>query len=213
VRRRRGSLGREPILDAAEEVARRGFEALTLRAVAAQLEAAPMALYRYFATKDELLNALLDRVLGRFAAAPPSDDWVADLRGFARAHRQVLLDHPWALQAFFSHPSTGRNATRVGEIALDILHRAGFDAERAVAIFGGVLALNYGWAAFATARDTRPTRPAEQVRQALATLSRAEFPRTAAVAAEMAHYASERHYDLVLEQLLIGIQADATRAA
>src|SRR4051812_1900006 len=92
-RRPRGSLTREVILDAAEEVAQHGLDALTLRAVASRLEAAPMALYRYFATKEELVNALLDRVLGRFAPEPPSDDWVADLRRFARAHRLLLDQH------------------------------------------------------------------------------------------------------------------------
>src|SRR5262245_7663685 len=66
-RRARGSLSRELILDAAEAVAQQGgFDALTLRAVAERLQAAPMALYRHFATKEELVNALLDRVLGRF---------------------------------------------------------------------------------------------------------------------------------------------------
>ena len=72
-RRPRGSLTRELILDAAERVAATGFDALTMRAVAAELGAAPMALYRYFPTKDDLVNALRDRVLGRFQAEPPSD--------------------------------------------------------------------------------------------------------------------------------------------
>ena len=203
----------ERILDAAEQVAHDGgFEALTLRALAARLEAAPMALYRYVATKDELVNALLDRVLGRFPTRDfTSDDWVDDLRQFALAHRQLLVDHPWALAGFFSHPSPGRNATRVGEVALAILRRAGFSNELSVAVFGGVLALNYGWAAFFTNRSRASGAAAEQVRHALSSLPSAEFPHTAAVAREMADYASVRHYDLVLEQLLVGIQAAAPR--
>ncbi|CAN7468704.1 helix-turn-helix domain containing protein [Arthrobacter sp. LjRoot78] len=47
-----------------------GFESLTVRAVAVALEVAPMSLYRYFATKDELVDALLNQVLGRFTAPP-----------------------------------------------------------------------------------------------------------------------------------------------
>jgi AcrR family transcriptional regulator len=62
-----------------------------------------MALYRYFATKEELINALLDRVLGRFVPDPPSDDWIEHLRRFARAHRQLLDAHPWALAGLFTH--------------------------------------------------------------------------------------------------------------
>ena len=52
--------------------------------------ASPMALYRYFATKDELVDAMLDRVLGRIELRPPTDDWLADLTAFAAAHRAVL---------------------------------------------------------------------------------------------------------------------------
>jgi AcrR family transcriptional regulator len=209
-RRPRGSLTRDLILDAAEHVAQTGgFHALTLRAVAAHLEAAPMALYRYFATKDDLVNDLLDRVLGRFTSPPPSADWVADLRAFTRAHRRLLAQHPWALAGFFSHPSPGRNATRVGEVLLEILNRAGFDNDASVATFGGLLALNYGWSSFASARDVLPANAAEQVRQAMATLPRAEYPRTAAVAAEMAQYGSDQHYELVLEQYLAGIRSSA----
>jgi AcrR family transcriptional regulator len=209
----RGSLTDDRILDAAEEVAQQGFEALTLRAVAARLGAAPMALYRHFATKDDLVNALLDRVLGRFTPEPPTGDWVEDLRGFARAHRQLLARHPWAIEAFFSHPNPGLNATRIGEVALAILSRAGFDDERAVATFSGLIALNYGWTAFASAREAQPADAAGQVRTALAALLRAEYPHTAAVVGEMADYGNDRHYELVIDQLMHGVRAAARSTA
>ena len=89
-RRPRGSLSPELILDAAEAVAAQCFDALTMRAVAARLDAVPMALYNHFATKDELVDALLDRVLTRFEPAPPTGDWIEDLRVFARTHRRLL---------------------------------------------------------------------------------------------------------------------------
>src|SRR5262249_48596537 len=94
-RRPRGSLTPEVILDAAEAVARDGSDALSMRAVAGRLGAAPMALYNHFATKEELVDALLDRVLSRFQPPPRTDDWAADLGAFARAHRRMLLEHPW----------------------------------------------------------------------------------------------------------------------
>src|SRR3954465_5122971 len=93
-RRPRGSLTPEVILDAAEAVAAHGFDKLTMRAVAARLDAVPMALYNHFATKDELVDALLDRVLSRFEAEPAAGDWTKDLRRFARAHRRLLVEHP-----------------------------------------------------------------------------------------------------------------------
>jgi AcrR family transcriptional regulator len=208
-RRPRGSLSRDLILDAAEAVAQHGFEELTLRAVAAQLDAAPMALYRHFATKKELVNALLDRVLSRFAPEPTTGDWVEDLRRFALAHRRMLDHHPWALGALFSHPNPGLSATRIGEFALAILTRASFSIERTVATFSGLIALNYGWSAFASARDIEPANAAEQLRAALASLPPAEYPLTARAASEMAEYGSDRHYELVIAQMLAGIRAAA----
>src|SRR5215212_12112112 len=96
-RRRRGSLTPDLILDEAEATAAHGFEALSMRAVAARLGAVPMALYNHFATKEQLVDALLDRVLSRFAPGPETGDWVEDLRAFARAHRRLLVEHPWAV--------------------------------------------------------------------------------------------------------------------
>ena len=66
-----------------------------------------MALYNHFATKEQLVDALLDRVLARFAPAPPSDDWIEDLRAFARAHRRLLADHAWAVAPLFASPTRG----------------------------------------------------------------------------------------------------------
>ena len=205
-RRKRGSLTREAILDAAEPLAREGFDALTMRAVAARLQAAPMALYNHFADKDELIDALLDRVLGRFEPPAPSDDWIADLRAFAHAHRRVLTDHPWAVAPLFSRPTPGMSAVRLGEHALAIIKRGGRSSAETVAIFSGVIALNYGWSSFTAARELNPAAGA-QVAAAMATLPPDLFPRTHEVARDMVGYGSDEHYEFVLNRLLEGTVA------
>jgi AcrR family transcriptional regulator len=201
-RRPRGSLTREVILDAAESVAAEGFDALTMRAVAARLGAAPMALYNHVATKDALVDALLDRVLSRFEPASPTDDPSGDLRRFARAHRALLVRHPWAVAPLFSRPSPGLGAVRIGEHALEILARGGVAGDRAVAAFSGVIALNYGWASFTTARELDPGGPSEDVAAALARLPPGMFPFTAGVAEQLGAYGSDEHYELVLDALV-----------
>jgi len=208
-RRPRGSLTREVILDAAEEVAARGFDGLTMRAVAARLSAVPMALYNHFATKEELVDALLDRVLSRFEPQPATDDWAEDLRRFARAHRRLLVTHPWAVAPLFTQPNPGMSSVRIGEFALGILRRGGFSDARAVAAFSGIIALNYGWSSFTTARDVDPEGPGHDVGAMLAALPRTEYPLTVDVAGEMGAYGSDHHYDFVLDQLLSGLRATA----
>jgi AcrR family transcriptional regulator len=207
-RRPRGSLSPELILDAAEAVAAQGFDALTMRAVAARVDAVPMALYNHFATKVQLVDALLDRVLSRFAPAPPSGDWIEDLRAFARSHRRLLAEHAWAVAPLFTQPNPGLGAVRIGEHALGILDRGGLSKDRSVAAFSGLIALNYGWSAFAVPRAAGA--PGTDITAALLQLPKAAFPVTVEVAAEMGDYASDRHYELVLEQFLAGVRPHRT---
>jgi AcrR family transcriptional regulator len=205
-RRSRSSVTADEIVVAAEKVAEAGLDALTMRAVAEQMGASPMSLYRYFATKDELVDAMLDRVLGRIELAASSDDWAADLHDFAAAHRTTLARHPWAIVPLFTHSNPGINATIVGEAAFGILARGGVTGERAVATFSGVLALNYGWSAFSTARDaTRDGHdPEAELAAALAGLPADRFPHTVAVADELARYGTDRQYEIALRQVIAG---------
>ena len=208
-RRPRGSLTPERILDAAEAVAAQGFDLLTMRAVATRLEAVPMALYNHFATKEQLIDALLDRVLSRFEPAPPSDDWIEDLRGFAGAHRRLLVDHAWAVAPLFTQPNPGLGAVRIGEHVLGILRRGGLPNDRAVATFSGLIAINYGWSSFTTARDLDPEGPSQDVTASLKQLPRAVFPLTVDVAEAMGAYGSDAHYDFVLDRFLAGLRTRA----
>ena len=184
-RRKRGSLTRELILDTAEALAQEGFDSLSMRSVAARLKAAPMALYNHFADKDELVDALLDRVLSRFEPPPPTDDWLEDLKAFARAHRRVLTDHAWAVSPLFNHPTPGMSAVVVGEHALAIIRRGDVTNDEAVAIFSGLIALNYGWSSFTAAR---------------------ELDTSGITAEQMGSYGSDEHYEFVLDCLVGGLR-------
>ncbi len=208
-RRDRSSVTADEILLSAEHVARDGFDALTMRAVASHMGASPMALYRYFATKDVLVDAMLDRVLGRIELPTPTEDWLADLTAFASAHRTVLAGHPWAIVPLFTHSNPGINATIIGETAFAILERGGITGGKAVATFSGILALNYGWFAFSAARDlTRAsTDPEATLEAALSMLPADRFPLTLSVANELANYGSDEHYAVALGQLIRGVGA------
>jgi AcrR family transcriptional regulator len=206
-RRARNSLTVEEILDVAERVAAGGIETLTIRAVATELESSPMALYRYFSTKDELVDALLNRVLGRMEPPSESESWIEDLGGFARNHRDMLARHRWAVTALFAHPVPGPNALPIGEWALHILARGGITGDAAVATFSGIIGLNYGWASFVVARAGGAGK---SLAEDLADPGLAQlFPLTASVAGPMSRYGSADHYELVLGQLLAGIPAGA----
>lgn len=198
--RPRGSLDAESILDAAERVATRDPAALTIRGVAAEVDAAPMALYRYFATKDALVDGLLDRVLAQVRPRLGSTDWLDDLRAFAFEHARTLILHPWATVPLFTHPRPTVQSARIAEVALGILARGGVEGEDAVAAYSGILALNYGWAAFAA-----PHTSDAELRRTLHALPPAQFPYTAAVVEPLSRYAGQGNYERALEFLLAGI--------
>ncbi|MCU1572497.1 MAG: hypothetical protein JWO93_579 [Micrococcaceae bacterium] len=209
-RRRRNSLTLEEILDGAERVAAAGIATLTIRAVATELESSPMALYRYVSTKDELVDALLNRILGRMEEPQESGNWIEDLGVFARNHRDVLNRHQWAVPALFTHPVPGPNALPIGEWALRILGRGGITGDAAVATFSGILSLNYGWASFVVARvgGAGKSLAEDLVNPAVAQA----FPLTASVARPMSSYGSSEHYELVLAQLLAGVESRQARS-
>lgn len=195
-RRARGSLTVEEILDAAERVAVTDPRPITIRAVATELGSSPMALYTYFATKDELADALIDRVLRR-VPLPAQGEWLGELRALALAHGQTLMENRWAIPMLFNSPSPGVGAARLGEAYLEILSRGGVTGEAAVGAFSAIVAVNYGRTAFAAVDHEQelPALPAEL------------FPHTAASWTAMLGYASQENYERVLDLVLAGIAA------
>lgn len=75
---------------------REGLERVSMRSVAAELDASPMALYRHFPNKAALLDFMLERVLDRVfineEANAPS--WEEAVTSAARQARRVLGAHP-----------------------------------------------------------------------------------------------------------------------
>jgi len=61
-----------------------GRDALNLRRLAATLGVTPMALYRYFADKDELLDAVVAAVLAPSASVEATAEWDAQLQAAMR---------------------------------------------------------------------------------------------------------------------------------
>lgn len=104
-RGRRTPLNRDRVLHAgvalADEV---GLTGVSMRRLAQQLSVVPMALYKHVADKDELLDGMVDVVIGEFASPVPDPGlgWKSDVRQRVLDARQVVLAHPWARQAIES---------------------------------------------------------------------------------------------------------------
>lgn len=90
------SLSREQITTAAVTLAdTQGIEAVSMRAMAAELGVGAASLYRYVARKDELIDLMVDAVMGNDLQFEVRGDWREDLRSFAHGLRAMTLRHPW----------------------------------------------------------------------------------------------------------------------
>lgn len=209
-RRARNSLSADVILDAAERLAAARPRELSIREIATELGSSPMALYRHFSNKDELINSLLNRVLARFTFSESDVDWKEDLENFAIAHKKVLDDHPWALPLLFSNPAPGTAASRIGEVAFSILRRGGITGVQAVATFSGIIALNYGWSSFVNAQDRAVIGGNQDasLEDQIGALPSEEFPFTRELSAELAQYGAHSHYTSILTMLCGTVAAD-----
>ena len=94
---RRTPLSRERVLSAAVVLAdESGVESLSMRKLAQELGVVPMALYKHVANKEELLDGMVDVIVGEIDTGASGGDWKSSVRQRVLAARQILLRHPWA---------------------------------------------------------------------------------------------------------------------
>ncbi len=127
----RTPLSKERVLRAAIAIAdREGLGSLTMRRLARSLGVEAMSLYHYATSKDEILDACLDLVLGEIEIAADDAAWRAALRHDAISAHAVLRRHPWAAGRMMSARTASPARLRLMESILSHLRRAGFDPEQ-----------------------------------------------------------------------------------
>ncbi|MFJ2096653.1 TetR/AcrR family transcriptional regulator [Streptomyces anulatus] len=109
-----------------------GLAAVSMRRLSTELGTGTMSLYRYVPGKAELLDLMLDRVLGEPlptdtehpVEAPPAD-WRASIDVMARTYLDNLRRHPWLLKINQARTVLGPSALRGLELALTALRSMG----------------------------------------------------------------------------------------
>ena len=95
--RAREPLTKERILRAAVALADEGgVESLSMRRLAQELGVVPMALYKHVTSKDEMLDGMVDVVVGEIDPPLEDADWKTAMRDRILSARRALLRHPWA---------------------------------------------------------------------------------------------------------------------
>ncbi|MDH2387837.1 TetR/AcrR family transcriptional regulator C-terminal domain-containing protein [Streptomyces sp. HNM0663] len=132
-------LSRERVLAAAVALADEGgVDALSMRKIAQALGVVPMALYKHVANKNELLDGMIDVVVGEIAPPEANTGWKTAIRRRVLSARRMLLRHSWASGVIESRMKARVTPTpvvmeyldsmigifRAGGFSIDLVHHA-----------------------------------------------------------------------------------------
>ncbi len=127
---RRLPLSRDRVLHAAIGLAdEAGIEALSMRKLGQALGVEAMSLYNHVANKDDILNGIVDLIVGEFDIPASGTGWKAAIRRTAISAHDVLVRHPWAASLMLSVTGTQPARWRYMDRILGSLREAGFSTD------------------------------------------------------------------------------------
>lgn len=205
---------RESVADAALSIADRdGFDAVTIRAVAAEVGATPMALYTYFADKDALYEGMRERMFARVASRGSSRHaWQSMLEQVARGVFRTMREHPdWT--PLLAHGS-GPPGFALGffDELLELMQEDGVSLEDAIRAYGCVMSFAIGSVLF----EHLMTGGGDVIAKRLALLKElvarapSRHANLASIAGKLDRWSFDDVFELGLRSLLIGIEAKRT---
>jgi AcrR family transcriptional regulator len=174
--RKRLQLSREKIAAAALAIAdAEGFEAVSMRRVAQELEVGTMSLYYYVKTKDDLIAVMDDALMAEALLPSIPKGWRRAITEIATRTHSVFLRHPWALVSMLSAPP-GLNAMRHMEQCLEALAETSMTAKKKLTLLAMVDDFVFGHALREAASDATV-----DLEFASAQIATGAFPRLAEV--------------------------------
>jgi AcrR family transcriptional regulator len=191
-----------------------GLEAVSLRKVAAALDAGPMRLYGYLSTKDELLDLMIDAAYAEITPPASGVEWRDALRSLANQTRQVAGRHEWFADLLGRRPSLGPHGLARLEATLAALARGSdVDSLRQAADTFDAYLVGAIRKEVAERREARASGMDERQWQIAASpylrhmLATGRYPALARVVHEAGHPDPDTVFNVGLEWLLDGIAA------
>jgi AcrR family transcriptional regulator len=178
-------LSKERVLAAAVALAdAQGVEGLSMRKLAQELGVVPMALYKHVANKDELLDAMVDVVVGEIDPPAGGTDWKTAMRRRVLSARGALLRHPWASRVMESRTSPTPAVLAYMDSMIGMFRAGGFSIDlthHAMHAMGSRL-LGFSQELFDETADVGPGMDAETLRELAGT-----FPHITELVAAITH--------------------------
>lgn len=209
------SLTRERIVRAALEIAdEEGPEGISMRRIAAKLGVGTMSLYYHVASKEDLLDLMLEAIYGEVGLpVEPSGDWRADLTVLATRMRETLRRHMRLVMLAGGRPPLGPNALRQIEYMLATLHDAGLDTPTVQAVIAALENYILGYVLHEGGEEEARRRTGldeEQWRNTIAPhvmeiVTKGNYPHFARYVMEDVEYNTDERFAVGLDCLLDGI--------
>jgi AcrR family transcriptional regulator len=131
-------LSRETIATAALAIAdAEGFEAVSMRRVAQELNVGTMSLYYYVKTRGDLIAVMDDALMSVALLGSLPKNWKRAITEIATRTHSMFLRHPWALVSMRSAPP-GVNAMRHMEQCLEALAKTSMTATQKLTLLAMV---------------------------------------------------------------------------
>jgi AcrR family transcriptional regulator len=192
-----------------------GLEAVTMRRVAAALDTGPASLYVYIRGRDELREAMLDRVSASVAIEEPDPArWREQLHALAAKLLAALEAHPGIASVAVGNPPTNERTLLIGENMLGLL-LAGDIAPRDAAWACDILPLIITATALETAvhqaRHHTEAATAERLGAAFSAMSAERFPLMTRSVDELTSGAGDERFRFAIDVFLDGLVARSHR--
>lgn len=188
-----------------------------MRRLSKALDAAPMSLYRHFAAKDDLLDAIVDRLIAQVSQPPEAAGWEERLRMQMRGYRGLAHASPHMF------PLLGRRRMRVvsepeprelqpAEWLLDDLVGAGFGLDDAVHALRTVLSFTYGYALSEIHGFSLEGVGDGPGRYDIRSVDPTRFPRLSEVAPRLATWDHDAEFERGLDFIIAGLRSSLPRS-
>ena len=181
----RAPLSRERVLRGALAIAdAAGIGALTIRSLARELGVKPMSLYHYVASKDDILDGIVDLVFSEIELPSPGGDWQAEMRRRVISARHVLRRHPWAIGLLQSRANPGAATVRHHDATIGTLREAGFSVAMTAHAYALLDSYVYGFALQEASLPFKPETVADVAGPASRQISARDYPHFVEMATE-----------------------------
>jgi AcrR family transcriptional regulator len=206
---------REVLATALRLIDEEGVDALTMRRLGRALDRDPMRLYRFAASKDALLDGVVELVLEELEvpSSAPAQTWSDVLRATAHRYRRIALRHPHVVPLLVTRPlATPLGLRPLGtlrplEALLELLVAAGFAPHGALHAYRLYMGFLQGHVL--TELQERVHDPDETdalLRLGLYRLPPREFPRLRSLATALTEFDGAKELDEGLDIVLGGLR-------